>query len=359
MTTGLGMGGAEKQVCDLADSFYKKGISVIIISLYGEPITTPNNPHIKIYSLKSKKSLLSIFKVYLKCSRIIKKFNPDIVHSHMFHANIFARMLRMISRFPILICTAHNTIEGGWGRMAMYRMTDMLATLSTNVSSEAVSSFENKGAVKRGHMIVMNNGIDTGYYHYSTKYRDLKRKELNLDSDDVLLLAVGRLTEAKNYPNMLSAFNLIKTQKNVHLAIIGAGEKESELKAIAKIMRNSDKIHWLGLRHDVREWMSAMDIYVMSSSWEGMPLVLCEAMSCSGFVIATDCGGVTEIVADAGLVVPKESPDKLSIAITQVIDSEQYKNEDLKSKARQRIINNFSIDTVTNNWLDIFEKYTK
>ncbi|TNG92181.1 glycosyltransferase, partial [Pasteurellaceae bacterium UScroc12] len=157
--TGLGMGGAERQVCDLADEFHKMGNNVAIISLTGEEIVSPMSKDIKIYSLNMKKNIFGLIHSLVQAKKVINKFNPDIVHSHMFHANLFARLLRIITPMKKLICTAHNTNEGGHIRMLAYRITDFLSDLNTNVSQEAVECFIQKGASPSNKMIPMLNGV--------------------------------------------------------------------------------------------------------------------------------------------------------------------------------------------------------
>lgn len=90
VTTGLGVGGAEKQVCDLADVYEQKENEVIIISLTGSSQIKPISNNIRIYSFNMQKNFFSLFTTYVKVRSIIKRFSPDVVHSHMLHANIFA-----------------------------------------------------------------------------------------------------------------------------------------------------------------------------------------------------------------------------------------------------------------------------
>ncbi|XIW73801.1 glycosyltransferase [Escherichia coli] len=341
----------------MANSFYDKGNNVIIISLNNEIINSPANENIIVYSLKLKKSFVGFFRAILTARKILKKYSPDVIHSHMFHANIFSRILRLIYPKVPLICTAHNTNEGGRLRMFLYRITDFLATISTNVSQEAVESFVQKGAVKRGRMIAFYNGIDTNLYKYSPSYRINKRKELNLNDEDVLLLAVGRLTDAKNYKNMLKALQIVIENKRVHLAIIGNGPDRNKLIEYASRLGITQNVHWLGVRFDVYEWMSAMDLYVMSSSWEGMPLVICEAMSCGGIVVATDCGGVKEIVGNSGFIVPKNDSKALSKSICDALALTEEERVSITSSARDRIERYYSLNIISGKWLSLYDEF--
>jgi len=161
LITGLGIGGAEKQVCDLADRFAMQNHEVLILYLFGNAILTPKDSTISVVGFKMKKTPLSFITTYLSTRKVLQKFKPDIVHSHMVHANFMARLIRLTLKMPRLICTAHNTNEGGRIRMWFYRITDPLCELSTNVSQEAVDVFVAKKAVPKNKMITVYNGIDT------------------------------------------------------------------------------------------------------------------------------------------------------------------------------------------------------
>lgn len=174
--TGLGMGGAEKQTVLIANKMHEAGHNVMIISLTGDTLVKPTDG-VQLNELKLEKTPFSLFKGLFKVRKIIKKFKPDIVHSHMFHANLFARLLRTFTKIPVLICTAHNTNEGSSLRMLAYKYTDKLASLSTNVSQDAVDSFIQKGASTAARMIVVSNGIDTSQFDFSM---DDRKKEIRV-----------------------------------------------------------------------------------------------------------------------------------------------------------------------------------
>ncbi len=355
MSTGLGMGGAERQVCDLADQFASMGHEVMLISLTGETVNKPTQPSIKLVALGMCKTPLGFLSAYWKTRQLISSYKPDVLHSHMVHANIFARLLRLAAEIPRLICTAHNTNEGGRLRMLAYRLTDSLADFSTNVSQDAVQAFLKKGACKPGRMIAMHNGIDTHRFHFDEGARKGKRAELGLNDHTPLLLAVGRLTEAKDYANMLQAFSLIDNLAvQPRLAIVGVGELRSQLEEEAERLGVAARVHFLGLRRDIPELMSAADLYVMSSAWEGLPLVIGEAMACENPVVATDAGGCSELLDNIGTVVPVKDPEALSRAIREVLalDTEQRKH--IGKNARNRIIEHYSLQNVASTWLNIY-----
>lgn len=151
--TGLGMGGAERQVCDLADKLASRGYQVKIAYILQPVIVQPKSENIELIWLGGKKSPLSMLKAFINLIKLISKYQPDVVHSHMYHANILSRLAKVFTKLPRLVCTAHNTNEGGKLRMLSYRLTDFLADEFTNVSQETVDAFEQKSCTSRTYAV--------------------------------------------------------------------------------------------------------------------------------------------------------------------------------------------------------------
>ncbi len=356
--TSLGLGGAQKQVCDLADEYIKLGHDVLLISLTGSIVIQPKN-RIEIVELKLTKNPLSFIKACRLYLKEIKKFSPDVIHSHMVHANIFTRLMRIFLPVNKLISTAHNTNEGGKIRCLAYRYTDKLSDISTNVSNEAVLAFEKNGSVPIGKMLTMYNGINLKHYksHKSNdsnlKYRD----ELKISLHDKILLSVGRLSAQKDYPNLLNAFHLLLQQrKDCHLVIIGNGELEKDLKNLVVKLDMTKFVHFLGFRNDISDWMNCADLYVMSSKWEGLPLVIIEAMACNCFVVATDCGGVAEVMAHREYLVPVNNPQRLFVTMQKALSLPKNEKDSLLISAQKKVKVKFSIDLIAKKWISLYEK---
>ncbi|MCR9682870.1 glycosyltransferase [Vibrio cholerae] len=356
LTTGLGMGGAETQVCNLIEQLAERGHTILLISLTGESVNKPKHSAVKLVELKMRKTPLGFVQAYWQAVSILRQFQPDVVHSHMVHANIFARLLRAIAPIPRLVCTAHSNNEGGKARMLAYRLTDRLCDLTTNVSQEAVEAFIAQKAAKLGRIVALHNGIDLATFTFNPVARERCRAELGLNTNQTLLLAVGRLTAAKDYPNLLRAFaQLVKSQPNIRLAIIGQGELATQIELMVEQLELKSHVHLLGLRFDVADWMSAADLFVLSSAWEGFGLVVAEAMACERPVVATDCGGVAEVVGDYGyLLLPRDSK-KLADAIEQALALSSQERKTLGENARKYIESRYSLSIVADKWLDIYQ----
>jgi glycosyltransferase involved in cell wall biosynthesis len=300
--TDLGMGGAQHVVVNLADALVSRGHTVKIAYLTGEALVLPSNSEIEVASI-GMKGAKDFFKAYIKLRVLINSFKPDVVHSHMIHANLLSRLVRLTVKVPKLVCTAHSNNEGSKLRMFAYRLTDKLANISTNVSEEAVEAFIKAGAVKPGRMISVVNGIDTDRFVFDAKVRDEKRIELE-SANQQMILAVGRLDIPKDYPNLLNAIALLKEQRQYFKVFIaGDGPLKQELLTLTKNLKIESFVEFLGIRRDIPALMTASDIFVLPSAWEGFGLVVAEAMACERVAVATDCGGVVEVIGANGFLV--------------------------------------------------------
>lgn len=352
--TGLGMGGAEHVVVNLADELVNRGHIVKIAYLTGPALVLPKSPDVEIISINmtGAKSFLTAL---LKLRKIVIAFRPDVVHSHMVHANILSRLVRLTVNIPKLISTAHSKNEGGKLRMLAYRMTDKLADISTNVSEEAVAEFINKGAAAPGRMIAISNGIDTDKFKFDDFARSLIRDKLGVSSINVLL-AVGRLDHAKDYPNLLDAISLLKkNRQDFKLFIVGDGPLKKQIMQYSKELALGNYVEFLGIRSDVKDIMSASDLYVMSSAWEGMPMVILEAMASQLAIVSTDCGGVKELVKNIGFIVPTGEPKALANSIYNALEMSSEERLLIGIDGRRRVQKEFSLSKSVECYLDVYK----
>lgn len=353
LVTGLGMGGAEHVVVNLADTLVKHGHYIKIAYLTGEALVVPQHDNIEVIPINITLGI-NLPNRLLKLRKLILDFKPDVVHSHMFHANVLSRLIRLITPIPRLICTAHSNNEGGKGRMLIYRLTDRLADISTNVSEDAVREFIAKGAVKPGRMVAIPNGVDIVIFKYSLIAREKIRENFNI-KDKKIILAVGRFNIAKDYPNLLKAVSLLKIKRQDFIILIaGDGPLKFELQQLVIEFEINNYVKFLGIRRDIPDLMSAADIFVLSSAWEGFGLVVAEAMACERMVVATNCGGIKEVVGECGIIVETKNSamlaDRLDIALNMRINERNV----LGLEARKRIIDNYSLESNVNAYLKLY-----
>jgi len=354
--TSLGVGGAERLVTGLADCFAAAGHGVVLVAFHGEIELRPAHPDVRVVNLGMRRSPWGVLAALGRFRRLVRAFRPDVINSHLVHANILTRLLRLVAPLPRLVSSAHNTNEEGAGRMLAYRLTDRLADISTNVSEEAVAAFEQQGALRRGRMIAIHNGIDTEAFTFDPAGRERVRAALALDKNIPLLLAVGRLWEPKDYPNLLQAVARLPDGRHApRLAIVGDGPLRDELEMMSASLGVANRVYFLGVRHDVPALMAACDVFVLSSAWEGFGLVVAEAMACERPVVATDCGGVREVVGDAGFLAPPRDSEALARSMEAALALSHEARVELGRAARHRVVTNFSLAATADRYLALYQ----
>lgn len=355
--TGLSQGGAERVVCDLADNMSNKGYEVKIAYFTGEVLTRPTNNRIELIYI-GLNSFLTLPKAYFKLVYIIKTYNPDIVHAHMVHANILARLTRVLAPTKKLISTAHNSNEGGKLRMLAYRATHNLSDVTTNVSNEAVEAFESMRAVPYNGMKAIYNGIDLDRFSYDSNARGEIEKELNIDPNSKIILAVGRFNDQKDYPNLLNAIHLFKKECSFafKLIIVGDGELRALVENTIDKLNVEDNVVLLGRRDDIPKIMSAADLFVLPSKFEGFGLVVAEAMACECLVVATDCGGVAEVLNDPNFLVIPEDSVALKDKIKYALNLSTNIKESVIQKNLERVHENFSLNNIVEEWNELYNE---
>lgn len=350
----IGVGGAERVVTSLANEFVARGHVVCVVALEAKRPSLPLAEAVQLIEITARKSVGGLLHVLLSLRAVVRSFRPDVVHSHMIHSNIVTRVLRCLVPIPRLISTVHSTNEGGWPRMLAYGLTHRLADVTTNVSDEAVVAFERRRAVPKGQMLTVHNGIDTRAFNFSQVHRDQARHSLGVESSTRLILAVGRLEPAKNYLNLLQALALVSKKLEWRVVIAGAGLLETALRQQSDRLVLTDRVTFLGVRSDVRDLMCAADVFVLSSDYEGFPMVVGEAMACERVVVATDCGGVAEFSGGMGILVPPRDPLALAAGLTQALSMLQDEARQVGLLARERVVALFSLDAVVDRWLTLY-----
>jgi glycosyltransferase involved in cell wall biosynthesis len=289
--------------------------------------------------------------------RFLHTFQPDLIHSHVYPANMAARLIHLLSlaRFhsaPPLISSVHSVKEGSWPRMLAYMLTDPLSRRTTSVSHVGATRWVRLRAVPARKSSVITNGIDIAEFAPNTQRRARQRAEMKAGKEFVWL-AAGRIVPAKDYPNLLRAFAQVHaTIADAQLWIAGEarGEELAAVQALSGELGVGTAVRWLGLRRDMPALLDAADGFVLASAREGMPLVVGEAMAMEKPVVATDVGGVRELVGEAGVVVPAKSPDALAQAMLGMMQSAPKARRLLGRAARERITANFNIDAKTDEW---------
>jgi glycosyltransferase involved in cell wall biosynthesis len=358
--TSLGIGGAERQALALAERMAARGHAVALLVLLGrqpqEWPTTLEQIHIEM-----RKTPASILAGLWKARRFLRDFQPDIIHSHTFPANIAARLLKVLLPKTAILTTVHTVNEGSRLRMLAYRLTDFLSCHTTAVSQAAVARYVSLKAVPARKSSVITNGIDIIKFAPSRERRARMREEMGA-GDEFIWLTAGRIVAAKDYPNLLKAFVMVNAEySETRLWVAGDGDMDdlSDLILKADELKIRGRIRWLGLRRDMPALLDAADGFVLASAWEGMPLVVGEAMAMEKPIVATDVGGVRELVGDAGVLVPAKSPEGLAEAMLEMMRKTNDERCKLGRAARERIAAHFSMDAKAEEWEALYGNILK
>lgn len=349
--TGLILGGAETVTVGIANEMAQRGHRVMILYMTGENAHAERiAPNVTVVGLNANKTPWGIAAAMIKSRKIINRFRPDVVHSNMVHANIFARILRFTTKMPLLISTEHTKNIGRRLRMLAYRLTDSLSDINTNVSQEALDFFIKTHAFKAGKSFTVYNGIDLSRFIKNNENRTKIRERYGIAADEFLFINVGRLTPAKDQINLLEAF--AKVDKG-RLMIAGQGELENELAAKIRELGLTDKVILIGAQSNVVDFYNAADCFVFSSAWEGFGIVLVEAMACELPVITTDAGGCAEVVDNPYWVVPVRNSISLASKMSEIYNLSYDERLMLGIENRLKA-ERFDITEVCNKWEEIY-----
>jgi glycosyltransferase involved in cell wall biosynthesis len=357
LTTNLALGGAESQVVQLALNLRRRSWDVSVISMlaptaYQDELAEGGVP---LLSLDMKPAALNARGV-ARFATLLREMRPQLLHSHLFHANLLARVARILLPVPALICTSHSLVECSqrsadprW-RERLYRVTNRLSDATVAVCEAGAARLAASKAVSRARLRSIPNGVDTGRFQPDAARRSRLREQLGL-GDDFAWLTVGRLMWKKDHSTLLRAF--ARLRRGV-LLIAGAGPLEAKLQDLSKQL--SVGARFLGARADVPDLMNACDGFVLSSVIEGMPVVLIEAAACGVPIVSTNAGGAPEVVIDActGYLAPPSDPEALAEAMGRLMNLPPDVRLQMGRHAREHALERFDWNVVTARWEDLY-----
>jgi glycosyltransferase involved in cell wall biosynthesis len=165
-----------------------------------------------------------------------------------------------------------------------------------------------------------------------------------------LWLAVGRLEAVKDYPGLLRA--MTRTPERARLLILGAGPREGRLRELAEWLGLKQRVHFAGFKPNVVRWMRAADGLVLSSRYEGLPMVLLEAGACGVPAVATDVPGTREVVVDGetGWMAPAGDARELAKAMMKLMHMPPDARHAMGERARKHVALNFSMEATLDRW---------
>ncbi|MBN1871087.1 MAG: DUF3473 domain-containing protein [Candidatus Omnitrophica bacterium] len=290
-----------------------------------------------------------------KLVNLVKKEKMQIIHTHGYKGSFYGLIVSKIAKVPIV-----TTLHGWTGEDRKVRFYDwldkrLLKRMDHVVSvSPQIYQHVQKMVINNGKVSFVPNSVDMDRFNPNTRERDI-RKEFGLGKAFVIG-AVGRLSVEKGHKYLLEAFRRIcNVQQNVKLLIVGDGEENAYLKQRAREMRMEDNVVFAGFQKEMVPIYKSMDIFVLPSLKEGIPISLLEAMSMKVPVIASDVGGVSYVISnDDGILVRPRSSDELKEAIFTLMNKKGLRDK-LTRNAYNNVKRRFSQSQFYRNYKKIYE----
>lgn len=293
---------------------------------------------------------------------VLHREQPDIIHCHLFYANLYAALAnRMGGRRP-LIYTEHSI----WNRrrgVALMRPFDRWLARQFDrvvaVAEIAKERFVGWTGYDPGRVTVIPNGIAVEDFPPVVDV-PAQRAAWGLSPDDFAFITVGRLAPPKGLPHLLrAARRLADAGRRFRLLIVGDGPLRAELEELAGALELTPWVSFLGARSDAPVLMTASDAFVLASEWEALPMALLEAMACGKPAVVTRVGAIPEVVrhAEEGLLVPPADPNALAHAMALLMDMPADERRRLGLQARRRVEEAYHIRQTAERLLDLYDQF--
>lgn len=305
--------------------------------------------------------LAALIRLYL----LFRRQNFDIVHTHTAKAGVLGRIAARFANVPNIIHTPHgHNFYGYFGPMKnkiiviLERLvacfTDKIMAL-TELEKADLITFKVSQPKK---IVVINSGLQLDKFRKVDIDIIKKREELLVKSDEILIGMVGRLEPVKGPEYLIEAAKLvIKKFPKVKFLIVGEGTLRNKLESRCKNLGISDKFIFTGWREDITEILAVLDILVLPSLNEAVGRILIEAGACGVPVVATNVGGVPEIVkgGQTGILVPPKDPHSLSQAVISLLEDKE-KRQRMGEAARSWVDDKFSAEIMVNKVSNLYQE---
>jgi len=289
--------------------------------------------------------------------RFIKNEGVDILHCHGYKSDITASLLRKESR-PKIVTTLHGWWMGNNLKLKLYDWLDM-KTIRGFERVIAVASHIRDELVKKGFppqkVVFIPNGVEVG--KADSESNKGIREELGIPADTAVIGIVGRLEKEKGHEFLMRS---IVNLPRVVLMIVGSGPLEKELVELSERLGIRQRTIFTGFRSNVKDYISALDIFVLPSLSEGLPLALLEAMAAGKPVVASNVGGVPTIIdgKDRGLLVEPRDVAGLESAIFELVGNTGF-TDSIAENGRRFVEQNYSLSVTTRKYEELYKSILK
>ncbi len=299
-----------------------------------------------VHSLGLDLKHASAWRLAAAVRRLLKEIRPDILHTHLYHPNLYGRLAALGLGLPGVVAAVHNS----YTRVKFHRRlwNHLLGWASDRIlvgSPRVWEDVRRYDAVPASRLLLLPYGIDPAELE-----TDLSREEARgfLSVSGFVLAAVGRLEEQKGQKHLLAAMAGVRRQiPEATLILVGEGRQRQVLEHQARELGLADRVRFLGTRRDLALIYRALDLYVQPSLWEGLPLALLKAMGAGLPVLATRVGGVMELIEDGvnGRIVAPAEPEALGRVLVELYQRPQLRAR-LGAAARLTIREHYSLEAM-------------
>ncbi len=363
MTDVTGRGGAEKTLVDLALRLDRSRFNVTVCATRtaGNYQSLLDDAGVRTIVLE-RNSRVESYKM-LRLLRLMRTQPVHVLHTHLFGANTWGRVLGKMAGVPVIIAHEHwssrSSREVKIDRM-LYRMTDRILVPS-EASKRLIMEMED---IPAGYLDVVYNGVDISLFSPDATDAAQARQELGIGQDDIVVGTLGRLSADKGgQDDLLWAVNEArKSHPAIRLLVVGDGPLRPGLEKMASElgMMDTGTALFAGTRTDVARMLSAMDVFVLPSLKEALPIAVLEAMAMCLPVVTTRVGGVPEIAQDGttALLVPPGDRSALKYALLRLLDDQGLRGR-LGCAGQAHVHDHFTMDKMVKHVEQIYERLAR
>lgn len=372
ISTGLSTGGAQIILYRILSKINRDNFNPVVISLMdgerlGDRIEALGIP---VYTIGMKQGMLPTPANILRMIHIVRQLKPNLIQGWMYHGNLAALLVSyfIYPKIPILWsihCSIYSLALTKKMTAAIIKLCAAMSQVPNKIIyvSQIGKLQHEKLGYDNQNGCVIPNGTDTSVFVPSIEARLSVRKELGLSENAFLIGLICRYHPMKDHANFLQAAAiLLKKYPETNFLLIGT-DVTLENQVLYRLIQELgiiNQVHLLGERTDIARLTAALDIAASSSAYgEGWPLILGEAMSCGVPCVVTDVGDSGWIVGDSGRVVPPRNSEALANAWQELLALDSEQRQKLGLLARQRAIENFSLDAVVNQYEAIYSEMLK
>lgn len=355
LVLSLDTGGLENGVVNiingLDDSRYT---SILCCIKHSGDLISRINKDIKIIELNHYSGIE--YGAIKNLKKIILEEDIDIIHTRNYKPYMFGFIAGRLLSNVALIHSEHGK-DYPFDRIKMFiqricsHFTNGIIALSSDIKSNMVKHI----GIKSSKIKVIINGVDTNKFSPSPRNSDLTR-EFDIEEDNIVIGAVGRMVTVKSYPELLlSVRNAKSAGAKIKLIIVGDGPELMAIKDLARQYGLSNDVCFAGNRNDIDEILHLFDIYVLTSTNEGLSNTLLEAMSSAIPVVVSRVGGNAEIVNSdrVGYTYSSGDHNELTAKLLALSEDKEMRRQ-LAENARKHIIQNYSLDVMIRNYADMY-----